>query len=305
MRDDDELLTIGEVAKLDGTSAKALRYYDAHGILTPFETDPRTGYRYYSPDQMLEMDVIRLCLDAGVPLESIETFRNDDGSLDWRALMETGRNRVAREAARLHTLETSLNDFLGEVTRKARTPEDGVVCSDLPPTWMVGKPWPYYGGPFMLKPYLRAMTALRAAVRDAGLPRLLRRGIIIDCRAGKAYAYQQFEANDAERPAAGRSPNASVTKTADAPGTADFGFDPSLTVFHPAGGPAEGQVIERESLSACFDEALAIVARNDPAEWPHATVCEIWGSHTAEGSMRVRYTRHRCDAGVVGRPGVG
>lgn len=304
MRDDDELLTIGEVAKLDGTSAKALRYYDAHGILTPFETDPRTGYRYYSPDQMLEMDVIRLCLDAGVPLQSLESFRVEDGSLDWRALMETGRDRVAREAARLRTLETSLDDYLGEVTRKARTPEDGVVCSDLPPTWMVGKPWPYYGGPFMLKPYLRAMTALRAAVREAGLPRLLRRGIIVDCREGKAYAYQQFEASDTGRSADGRSPetpDAPVTGTADATNTADFGFDPSLTVFHPTGGPAEGQVIERESLSACFDEALAMVARNDPAEWPHATVCEIWGSHTAEGSIRVRYTRHRCDAGVVGR----
>lgn len=35
MRTDDELLTIGEVAKIDGTSTKALRYYDAHGILPP------------------------------------------------------------------------------------------------------------------------------------------------------------------------------------------------------------------------------------------------------------------------------
>lgn len=43
--DDDELLTIGEVAKLDGITAKALRYYDAHNILKPAAVDPVTGYR--------------------------------------------------------------------------------------------------------------------------------------------------------------------------------------------------------------------------------------------------------------------
>ncbi|KAB7789149.1 MerR family transcriptional regulator [Bifidobacterium cebidarum] len=286
MREDEELLTIGEVAKIDGTSAKALRYYDAHGILTPFVIDSRTGYRYYASDQMLEMDVIRLCLDAGVPLDCIESFRKTDGSLDWRALMETGRERVAREILRLRTLETSLNDYLGEVTRKARMPADGVVSSDLPPTWMLGKSWPYYGDSFQLKPYLRAMTTLRAAVRDAGLPRLLRRGILVDLLENKAYAYQQFDPKGACNAADGSEPT-----------NVDLSFDAALTVFHPDGGPAEGQVIERESLTACFDDALTMAAQFDPNEWRHVTICEIWGSHTAEGSMRVRMTRHHCDAG--------
>ena len=47
--DDDELLTIGEVAKLDGITAKALRYYDAH---TGYRL-PATGYRYYTPIKCL------------------------------------------------------------------------------------------------------------------------------------------------------------------------------------------------------------------------------------------------------------
>ena len=70
--DDDELLTIGEVAKLDGITAKALRYYDAHNILKPAAVDPATGYRlpttdyrYYTPDQMLDVDVMRICIAAG------------------------------------------------------------------------------------------------------------------------------------------------------------------------------------------------------------------------------------------------
>ena len=51
--DDDELLTIGEVAKLDGITAKALRYYDAHNILKPAAVDPATGYRLPTTDYRL------------------------------------------------------------------------------------------------------------------------------------------------------------------------------------------------------------------------------------------------------------
>ena len=72
--DDDELLTIGEVAKLDGITTKALRYYDAHSILKPAAVDPATGYRHYTPDQMLDVDVMRICIAAGVPLDSLEKF---------------------------------------------------------------------------------------------------------------------------------------------------------------------------------------------------------------------------------------
>ncbi len=51
--DDDELLTIGEVAKLDGITAKALRYYYAHNILKPAAVDPATGYRLPATDYRL------------------------------------------------------------------------------------------------------------------------------------------------------------------------------------------------------------------------------------------------------------
>lgn len=63
---EDELLTIGEVAKLDGITTKALRYYDAHGILKPAAVDPMTGYRYYTPDQMLDVDVMRIFISSGI-----------------------------------------------------------------------------------------------------------------------------------------------------------------------------------------------------------------------------------------------
>jgi len=48
----ERLLTIGQFARACGLTAKALRHYDATGLLPPAFVDPGTGYRRYSEDQV-------------------------------------------------------------------------------------------------------------------------------------------------------------------------------------------------------------------------------------------------------------
>ena len=62
----NELLSIGEAAKLKQVSAKSLRYYETIGFLKPAYVDPSSGYRYYSPDQMIDLDVILTCIEHPV-----------------------------------------------------------------------------------------------------------------------------------------------------------------------------------------------------------------------------------------------
>ena len=38
--------TIGEVAALLNISPQTLRFYDKNGVVVPYCTDPKTGYRY-------------------------------------------------------------------------------------------------------------------------------------------------------------------------------------------------------------------------------------------------------------------
>ena len=184
--DDDELLTIGEVAKLDGITAKALRYYDAHNILKPAAVDPATGYRLPTtdyrlpilhPDQMLDVDVMRICIAAGVPLDSLEKFRFEDGSLDWRALLAAAQSQVDERIQQLRRLQTSITDYSGELVRKAFSPEDGLVRADLLPTWLVAQPC-LYGNVCDIKRYLRIMTSLRTLIRNAQAPHLLRSSLL-------------------------------------------------------------------------------------------------------------------------------
>ena len=67
-----EYLTIGEVSKMKGVGIKSLRYYDRLGILKPAYINPDTGYRYYSIEQMLMLDMILLCLGLDIPLKQMQ-----------------------------------------------------------------------------------------------------------------------------------------------------------------------------------------------------------------------------------------
>jgi DNA-binding transcriptional MerR regulator len=65
------VLTIGEFARQSGLSLKALRLYDARGLLEPVRVDPGTGYRYYDPDQLERAHTISLLRRLEMPLATI------------------------------------------------------------------------------------------------------------------------------------------------------------------------------------------------------------------------------------------
>ena len=67
-------LMAGEMASMRNISKQTLIYYDRIGLFQPNETDPDTGYRYYSLEQFEELDVI-LCLKSiGLSLKEIKAY---------------------------------------------------------------------------------------------------------------------------------------------------------------------------------------------------------------------------------------
>ncbi len=56
---DKELLSIGDLAKYCMVSTKTLRHYDKKGILKPAYIDQKTGYRYYSKEQLFWLVMIK------------------------------------------------------------------------------------------------------------------------------------------------------------------------------------------------------------------------------------------------------
>ena len=64
-------LTIGEFARRSGLSLKALRLYDARGLLPPARVDEASGYRFYAPDQLERAHAISLLRRLDMPLSTI------------------------------------------------------------------------------------------------------------------------------------------------------------------------------------------------------------------------------------------
>lgn len=88
-------MTIGEFALSTGISAKALRFYDERGLLTPAEVDEHNGYRRYSAGQLKTATVIRVLRAAGLSLEAVGEALAEPDRLD--CLLEKHRRRLEEE----------------------------------------------------------------------------------------------------------------------------------------------------------------------------------------------------------------
>ena len=95
----NNLLSIGELAKLRDINVQSLRYYEKLGILIPAYINPDTGYRYYSLEQIMILDTIILCIDLGIPLKDLKNYVNADEELEFEHLLKDGK-KLAREKIR-------------------------------------------------------------------------------------------------------------------------------------------------------------------------------------------------------------
>ncbi len=110
-----KFLSIGEVVKMKGISHRALRHYDDLGILTPAYTNPDTGYRYYSKNQMLILDIVMLCVPLGIPLLHFKNYISADGSINAKLMIEDAKVKALEKQneveQKLYFLDSALAHF--------------------------------------------------------------------------------------------------------------------------------------------------------------------------------------------------
>lgn len=79
---DDNLFKIGEIAKILGVTRKTILVYENMGLLTPAIKDEKSGYRYYTADNMTQIRSIRSLQSLGLSLTEISEYYYDTGNLD-------------------------------------------------------------------------------------------------------------------------------------------------------------------------------------------------------------------------------
>jgi DNA-binding transcriptional MerR regulator len=107
------MLKIGEFSRLSRVSVRMLRHYDQLGLLTPSETDPFTGYRYYSADQLPRLNRVIALRDLGFSLEQIAEMLDEELSTDQLlGMLKLKRAEVQeqmqREQEKLERLEARI-----------------------------------------------------------------------------------------------------------------------------------------------------------------------------------------------------
>jgi len=103
-----KLLSIGEASKYSGASIRSLRYYEQMKILTPAYTDPNSGYRYYSVDQLHHVWIIMACIELGIPLKELTKLSNSNDIINTRNIVEQGK---ALAESKLKSLKNSMKLF--------------------------------------------------------------------------------------------------------------------------------------------------------------------------------------------------
>lgn len=107
------MLKIGDFSKLSRISIRMLRHYDEIGLLMPKSTDPFTGYRYYSEDQLPVAGQITALKDMGFGLSAIgEILKSYDDPQKLAEFLSIKQTEVKAEAEktnrRILLLETAI-----------------------------------------------------------------------------------------------------------------------------------------------------------------------------------------------------
>lgn len=136
------MFKIGEFSKLTQVSIRMLRYYDEAGLLKPASTDPWTGYRMYSADQIPTLNKIIYLRDSGFQVSEIaaalaaenETSLLEQLDRKYREIRET----IQSEQDKLQKIELVKKDILhGKLSRQRLSHTlTTKTASSILPTWM-------------------------------------------------------------------------------------------------------------------------------------------------------------------------
>ncbi len=82
----NDLMLIGEIAEFFGNSRKAIRLYEKKGIIKPVKVDAVNGYRYYSAEQVQQLNALLELKALGFSLDEIKMIL--DGKTAKAPLLE-------------------------------------------------------------------------------------------------------------------------------------------------------------------------------------------------------------------------
>ncbi len=304
----DGLLSIGELARMKGVGVKSLRYYESIGIFPPAFVDPSSGYRYYSLNQLMDLDAITTCIELGIPLKELRGYMEPSGMLNLAALLERGKMQALARIAEAQAVLAQVSAQLDEINAQtALSDGDGPYERRMGDRMALIQEWE--GSSFDVRRYARWMTeAYETAKRLGAVPSYLQ-GFLFEPVGGsqgrgvpEARGSRGVDARDesvAPNGAAGRetrsagradvrvctyleilpvgdrAANSLVAAWSQGDGSRACFPAREVCVCEIPGGAFSGRRIVDSSLARCFAEAFDIVR----SRGVRAVATEVWDAH--------------------------
>lgn len=179
----DGLLSIGELACMKGVGVKSLRYYESIGIFRPAFVDPSSGYRYYSLNQLMDLDAITTCIELGIPLKELRDYIEPSGMLDLASLLEHGRCRALARIAEAQAVLAQVSAQLDEINEQRAFSESGGPYSRaIEGRLVLCQRWD--GDTFDVRRYARWMSGAYAMAKQLGVVPSYLQGFLFDPAEG-------------------------------------------------------------------------------------------------------------------------
>ena len=126
--------SIKKAAELCKTTAETLRHYDRIGLVHPSETDEWTGYRYYSPDDIVRINTVRALQSMDFSLKEIKDILQTKNFEKIIYMLDSALGRADRKIEELKEAKQKILRARKQYSEKQAEsqPREGIYERTLP-----------------------------------------------------------------------------------------------------------------------------------------------------------------------------
>ena len=130
----EKYFSIGEAAKAVHTTTETLRHYDRIGLVKPSKKDEWTKYRYYTEQDIVRLNTVRLLQLMDLPLQEIKKVLAYDNLEKIVAFLSQAEKKADEEIAALQYSKSKIQLAREDYERKlrARKNRSGTFIKDIP-----------------------------------------------------------------------------------------------------------------------------------------------------------------------------
>ncbi|MCK5387931.1 MAG: diguanylate cyclase [Candidatus Izimaplasma sp.] len=120
--------TIGQFAKENKVTIKALHYYEKLDLINPTKVDSDTGYRYYTETDSLDLRIILFMKELGFSLSEIKRVMNNnfekESLIEFMALkISQSKKEIDSTSKRIYMLDKIISVLKGNNSKKINLKE--------------------------------------------------------------------------------------------------------------------------------------------------------------------------------------